>query len=752
MFTRLGVFPADFDLSAAQEVAAAPDGATTALAVRDLVAKSLLVHEPSRGRYRYLETIRLFAREGLEASGELDATTERLRRHVVDRAAGVPRHRRWLSSAGAADSRADIENVRLAFHASLRRGDLTGAVDVALGLSTLWRNAMSFAEGLEWVTALRAARGLSDEDRMWVALLRADLGLGSGRHRIMGEAAAEARELAERLGHPQARLIAAMHQSLLDPDRPRAAETFRVLAGQARELEEPQLKRLLLAFRLVALLLTRGRTGVQEEVDALVRQTDASHDYDRYICLWLAWVAALIARDGARLRSLMDAQVANVRATVCRRLGRGGGARGRAGRSLPGPAGPRHGRQRHHGPGPRPRDPAAAPAGGLRGRPGPGRRPPAAGPAGGPRRLTCEGGVREHPDGAGSVARLAAPGREGRPRVRTTRRRAVRVCVAAAVVLLLGACSGDDPAPPVPDGPTTDEVPAPLEPLPVVDETLLPPWAHGLQRVVAVDVPPDGEWHPLTLPEGTAEPAELAWVLACDPDRRSAGEVREGGDVQLRTAPGDPPTPLSCHPRAPWDGAVRGVLSGPGEGVELRTSHTGPDEVPVRVGIYQPVPWEDYPFAESAAALFAEDPRWLEDGASLDTATDAVVREIARVTEADLADGTATVPVPSARDVVVQLRLDGPGRARLSLAGEPLTPWAGEEGGAQLVLAEDRDGWLANWSDGAAHWEMSPLFREVPAAEWGRAAREEVELVVEFETPGEGRLTLTVLEALVPGE
>jgi len=315
VFTRLGVFPADFDLSAAQEVAAAPDGATTALAVRDLVAKSLLVHEPSRGRYRYLETIRLFAREGLEASGELDATTERLRRHVVDRAAGVPRHRRWLSSAGAADSRADIENVRLAFHASLRRGDLTGAVDVALGLSTLWRNAMSFAEGLEWVTALRAARGLSDEDRMWVALLRADLGLGSGRHRIMGEAAAEARELAERLGHPQARLIAAMHQSLLDPDRPRAAETFRVLAGQARELEEPQLKRLLLAFRLVALLLTRGRTGVQEEVDGLVRQTDASHDYDRYICLWLAWVAALIARDGARLRSLMDAQVANVRAT-----------------------------------------------------------------------------------------------------------------------------------------------------------------------------------------------------------------------------------------------------------------------------------------------------------------------------------------------------------------------------------------------------------------------------------------------------
>lgn len=196
----------------------------------------------------------------------------------------------------------------------MRRGDLTGAVDVALGLSTLWRNAMSFAEGLEWVTALRAA-DLSDEDRMWVALLRADLGLGSGRHRIMGEAAAEARELAERLGHPQARLIAAMHQSLLDPDRPSSAETFRVLAAEAGELGEPQLERLLLAFRLVALLLTQGLRGVEDEVVALVRQPDPGHDYDRYICLWLAWVTALIARDGSRLRHLMDTQVANIRAT-----------------------------------------------------------------------------------------------------------------------------------------------------------------------------------------------------------------------------------------------------------------------------------------------------------------------------------------------------------------------------------------------------------------------------------------------------
>jgi predicted ATPase/DNA-binding SARP family transcriptional activator len=314
VFERLGVFPADFDLAAAQAVAAMPDGATTALVVRDLVAKSLLVHEPARGRYRYLETIRIFAREHLESSGLLDETTELLRRHVVHRSTGLPRHRRWLSSTGAAAARADIANVRLAFWASQQRGDLTGAVDVALGLSTLWRNAMSFAEGLEWVTAL-GRTDLSDEDRMWVALLRADLGLGSGRHRIIREAAAEAREVAERLGQPHARLIAAMYQALLDPDRPRSAGTFRTLAREARDLGEPQLERLLLAFRLVALMLTDGLTGVADEAEALVRHPDAGHDYDRYICLWLAWVTALIARDGTRLRSLMDGQVADVRAT-----------------------------------------------------------------------------------------------------------------------------------------------------------------------------------------------------------------------------------------------------------------------------------------------------------------------------------------------------------------------------------------------------------------------------------------------------
>ena len=81
------------------------DPAEVTNVVGDLVAKSLVVHERSTGRYRLLETIRLFAVQRLAESGAYDDVVELLRRHVVGRATATSRGRalgsppRWLRGA-----------------------------------------------------------------------------------------------------------------------------------------------------------------------------------------------------------------------------------------------------------------------------------------------------------------------------------------------------------------------------------------------------------------------------------------------------------------------------------------------------------------------------------------------------------------------------------------------------------------------------------------------------------------------------
>jgi hypothetical protein len=294
-----------------QAVAGSADpGAVTNL-LGDLVAKSLVVHDPARQRYRMLETIRLFAARRLEERGLRDEATDLLRRHVVSRARALPRVRTWLSATTAARSRDDLDNVRLAFEASLRQGDAGAAVDVALGISTLWRNAVSYAEGRRWVDALRSS-GLSAHDRVWTLVLAADLGLGSGDPFLMREATAEALGLLEHVDDPGAEIILSVYRAIarLVPPEP-AAEALEDAADRAHALGEPGLERLARGFRAVALRMTGSSEGLDEELRGLTDAGSGS-EYDRYICLWVASLLALVDRDGPRLRRLMDSQLADL--------------------------------------------------------------------------------------------------------------------------------------------------------------------------------------------------------------------------------------------------------------------------------------------------------------------------------------------------------------------------------------------------------------------------------------------------------
>src|SRR5690606_26570903 len=126
-----------FDLAAVRAVGEIPDAVVATHLIADLVAKNLVVHDPDTGRYRLLETIRLFAWQRLQESGRLVEATERLRRHVVQRATAMSRPEAWLSASLAARGRDDIENARFAFECSVRLGEYADAVDIAIGLASL---------------------------------------------------------------------------------------------------------------------------------------------------------------------------------------------------------------------------------------------------------------------------------------------------------------------------------------------------------------------------------------------------------------------------------------------------------------------------------------------------------------------------------------------------------------------------------------------------------------------------------------
>ena len=216
----------------------------------------------------------------------------------------------WLSADVAAQSRDDLDNVRLAFDASLQRGDSAPPSTSPSGLQHLWRNAVSYTEG-RWVAAL-SARELDPRDRLWTLILAADVGLGAGDPRMMRDAAEQAAQLVTRLDDAGGAVIASIYAAMTHLASPaKVAERLQDAADRARAAGEPGLERLARGFRLVPLRML-GRT------DRLTRRSgpDRVRHRARLRPLHLpraSSVLALVDLDGPRLRALMDiAQLADL--------------------------------------------------------------------------------------------------------------------------------------------------------------------------------------------------------------------------------------------------------------------------------------------------------------------------------------------------------------------------------------------------------------------------------------------------------
>jgi predicted ATPase len=302
LLRHLSVFPSWFDLDTVEAVAPLVD-APVADTLADLVDKSLVVRDPEAGRYRLLETIRLYGGERLEMAGEAEAAREHHRRHLAAMAARERRVDRWLSARLAAAQRRRLDDARQAFWASLDAGAGTDATEIAVASAFLWRQALGCTEGATWVAALGRA-DLEPADRRWVRILEADLGQGLGDFGMLVDATIAAQ--AEDDGSDgDATCILDHYAGLLrltEPGEGRPAFEA-VLAGA----EDPRLADLMRLFLVVADLaaLADGRPVDLDDLERRLAQVEASASedgYERFVLHWSGWMYALARRNGPLAR------------------------------------------------------------------------------------------------------------------------------------------------------------------------------------------------------------------------------------------------------------------------------------------------------------------------------------------------------------------------------------------------------------------------------------------------------------------
>jgi predicted ATPase/class 3 adenylate cyclase len=161
LFARLSVFAGGWTLAAAEAVC---DPAGLGLDILDaltsLVDQSLVLRtEPVAGHVRFsmLETIREFARERLEAGGDLDAVRRRHADHFLDLAVAAGPHLTGPDQGEWLD-RCDLEhaNLRAALRWAVETGQGGRAQEAAASLWRFWQQRGHLAEGRRWLEELLA--------------------------------------------------------------------------------------------------------------------------------------------------------------------------------------------------------------------------------------------------------------------------------------------------------------------------------------------------------------------------------------------------------------------------------------------------------------------------------------------------------------------------------------------------------------------------------------------------------------------
>ena len=242
VLNRLGVFVGGFDLAAAEQVCGAdPLAADDVLdLLGSLVEKSLvMLEERDDGtRYRMLETIRDYAREKLEQSGETAAAAERHCEHyfvmakAANRGLRGPEQADWIWRVET-----ELDNVRAAMALALAGGvEPFIAVKFAVAMQGFWtlRGYSTEGRGLVRATLALPAIQASDVARAWALYVGAALAESQSDHPEALRMLETCLELRRGLGNS---VDIAATLSTLSPARLQAGDAVGAAAGEHEALQ-----------------------------------------------------------------------------------------------------------------------------------------------------------------------------------------------------------------------------------------------------------------------------------------------------------------------------------------------------------------------------------------------------------------------------------------------------------------------------------------------------------------------------------
>lgn len=276
LFRRLAAFMGGFDLVAARAVAGDTD--IERFQVLDqltlLVDKSLVVADNTGGRtrYRLLETVRQYALEKLDESGEADEVRARHRDYYTAMAAALDAPAATGHQRRVEQTESELDNLRAAFAWSRERGDIELALQLASSLQPLWLTRGRLREGMSWIDEALADLGRIDREVAPAVLARAlaDAALFDGwvgvpeRREQANEALAIARQLEDPSLLVRA-LTACVGTGAFNPEQ--AATYFAEAIELARDLGDKWRLSQLLGFQAYAAAMAGGSIAESAAVE-----------------------------------------------------------------------------------------------------------------------------------------------------------------------------------------------------------------------------------------------------------------------------------------------------------------------------------------------------------------------------------------------------------------------------------------------------------------------------------------------------